>query len=103
MEFKLKDILFKRYGDPLALLRTYNLASLADFILYLFDMDIEDSIWETWLHKEWKKSFPEFKKAHYKGMYKEKTKLLSKEEEQAVINNAMRFIKPVNKAYKTGG
>jgi hypothetical protein len=97
MEFKLKDILFKRYGDPLSLLRTHSLASLADYILYLFDKDVEDSLWETWLQKEYKKSFPDFKKEHYKDMYRPKNKLLSKEEEQAAINNAMKFIKPVNK------
>lgn len=101
MEFKLKDILFKRYGDPLALLRTYTLANLADFILYLFEKEAEDSLWEVWLHKNQKDSFEDFKRNHLKKTNRQKTKLLSKEEEQAAINSAIRFIKPVNKGGET--
>lgn len=76
---------------------TYSLDGLADFILQLFDKQNEDELWDTWLHKEQKDDFKTFKKKYFKSMYKKKAKPLSKEEEEKVIANAMKFIKPVNK------
>lgn len=75
----------------------YTLDGLADFILQLYDKEKEDEIWQTWLHKEKQLSYEDFKKKHLKRMYKTKVKTLSKEEEQKIIENATRFIKPINK------
>ena len=70
---------------------------LADFVLQMFDKENEDEIWQTWLHKEMKLNYADFKKKYLKRMYKSKVKSLSKEEEQKIIENATRFIKPINK------
>ncbi len=75
----------------------YTLDGLADFILQLYDKEKEDEIWQTWLHKEKQLSYEDFKKKYLKRMYKTKVKTLSKEEEQKIIENATRFIKPINK------
>lgn len=90
-------MLFKRYSNPLDLMATYSLEGLADFILSLIDKDREEELWETWLHKDQDKSFEDFKKKYFKKLRKDKKEILSKEEEQKNIQNAMRFIKPINK------
>lgn len=76
---------------------TYSLEGLADFILQLYDKDSEDEIWQTWLHKEQTDNFKDFKKKYLKKLHKPKNKVMSKEEEQKAISNAVRFIKPINK------
>lgn len=76
---------------------TYSLEDLADFILSLIDKDREEELWETWLHKDQENSFGDFKKKYFKKLRKDKKEVLSKEEEQKNIQNAMRFIKPINK------
>lgn len=76
---------------------TYSLEGLGDFILQIFDKENEEEIWQTWLHKEYKDSYKEFKKKYLKKLYKSKVKVLSKEEEQRIIENATKFIKPINK------
>lgn len=76
---------------------TYSLEGLADFILQLYDKDSEDEIWQTWLHKEQTDNFKDFKKKYLKKLHKPKNKVMSIEEEQKAISNAVRFIKPVNK------
>lgn len=76
---------------------TYSLESLGDFILQLFDKENEEELWETWLHKEYKDSFKEFKKKYFKKMQRSNIKILSKEEEQKIIERATQFIRPINK------
>lgn len=63
----------------------------------MFDQEMEDEIRQTWLHKNIEMEYEEYKKKTLKRMYKPKTKEISKEEEKAVIQNAKRFIKPINK------
>lgn len=75
----------------------YSLESLADFILQLLDKENEDEIWQTWLHKERNLDYAEFKKKYFKKMHKSKLQALTKEEEERIIKNATRFIKPINK------
>lgn len=79
----------------------YSLESLVDFILQLFDKENEDEIWQTWLHKEKNLDYAEFKKKYFKKMRKSKVQTLSKEEEERIIKNAARFIKPINKGGET--
>ena len=93
----MKDLLFRRYANPLNLLSTYTLEGLADFILQLFDKEAEDEIWQTWLHKEMKDNYGAFKKKYLKRMHKPVKKALSKEEEKQIIERNMQFIKPINK------
>lgn len=77
---------------------TYSLEGLGIFIVQLFDKENEDELWQTWLHKEDKDNYKEFKNKYYKSMYKAKTKIISKKEEEKNIKNASKFIKPINKA-----
>lgn len=76
---------------------TYSLEGLADFILSMFDKDKEDELWETWLHKDQQNTFKDYKKKYYKKIRNTKKEALSKEEEQKNIENAMKYIKPINK------
>ena len=76
---------------------TYSLEGLADFILQLFDQESEDEIWQTWLHKDYKENYDAFKKKYLKRMHKSKTRAISKQEEQTVLANAIKFIKPITK------
>lgn len=76
---------------------TYTLEGLGVFILQLFDKENEDELWQTWLHKEQKDNYKEFKNKYYKSMYKSKPKSISREEEKENIKNASKYIKPVNK------
>lgn len=78
-------------------MRTYSLEGLSDFILQIFDQEMEDEIRQTWLHKNIEMEYGEYKKKTLKKMYKPKTKEISKEEEKGIIQNATRFIKPINK------
>ncbi len=76
---------------------TYTLEGLTDFILQLFDKENEDELYQTWLHKDHENSFKDFKKKYFKKMRTTKKEALSKEEEQKNIENAMKYIKPINK------
>lgn len=76
---------------------TYSLEGLSDFILQIFDQEMEDEIRQTWLHKNIEMEYEEYKKKTLKKMYKPKTKEISKAEEKEIIQNATRFIKPINK------
>ena len=76
---------------------TYSLEGLADFILQLFDQESEDEIWQTWLHKEYKDNYEAFKKKYLKRMHKPNKKVLSKEDELKIIEQNMKFIKPITK------
>lgn len=56
------DLLFKRYASPFLLLDQYiHSCRLAEFIDALVDVQNEELMWETWLHKVLDKSFDEFK------------------------------------------
>lgn len=99
--FKLKDLLFTRYADPLGLMSTYTLEGLADFVLQLYDQQNEDQLWEIWLNKQVEGDFSEFKKKHYKKIRSKKMQNLSEEEEKQIIENNTRFIKPIKKGGET--
>lgn len=59
---KFMDLLFKRYASPFLLLDQYiHSCRLAEFIDALVDVQNEELMWETWLHKVLDKSFDEFK------------------------------------------
>lgn len=90
-------MLFKRYADPLSLLRTYSLEGLADFILRLYDEENENQLWDVWLHRNVEGDFKTFKRKHHKKIRKKEQKPLSLEEEKEIIEKNMQFIKPVNK------
>lgn len=87
--------MFKRYGNPLDLLRTYRLAELTDFILYLQEVEQEERVYKQWLHTQMTQSFNDFKKQqNIQSMRKNKVKVSSKEEQQAALDYAFQFVKP---------
>ena len=79
----------------------YTLDGLADFILQLYDKEKEEEIWQTWLHKNTGMDYQEYKKKYLKKMHKPKVQTLSREEEERIMKNAARFIKPINKGGET--
>lgn len=93
-EHKLKDALFKRYNDPVALLKSYSLAELMDFFIFLVGEEQEDRLWEVWLHKPIEDSFKDFKRKRMKPIYKRKIKTISENEENALIERAKKFVDP---------
>lgn len=88
--------MYKRYGNPMELLRTYRLANLLDFILYLFETEREERVYNQWLHTNMQQSFKDFKAAqNYQSIRKkQKEKPVTKEEEKEMIDYALQFIKP---------
>jgi len=106
--------LWEKFADPKAVLRTYSLPGAVDFILYLFDKQQDDLIWETWLHRKPTKGegknekslgFEEYKKmakqnAQIRAINK-KAKVPSKEQETEQIKFAGQFIK-ARKEMKNG-
>lgn len=88
--------MFKRYGNPKDLLATFTLEGFSDFVLFLFDQDNQDQLFETWLHKDQESNFEDFKKKNYKKSQKQQSKELSEKEEKAIIADSFKFIKPTN-------
>ncbi|EAD0738589.1 peptide methionine sulfoxide reductase [Listeria monocytogenes] len=88
-------MLFKRYGNPLDLLRTYRIVDLTDFILYLQDTEQEERVYNQWLHTQMTQSFKEFKKQqNIQSVRKKKVQVTSKEAQQAALDYAFQFVKP---------
>lgn len=88
----MKDLLFRRYADPLKLLSTYTLKELGAFLVSLFGEQNEQELWEFYLHKvDSEISFKEFKKENTKS----KLKALTKEEEEQQIEWSSKFVKQI--------
>jgi uncharacterized protein YdaU (DUF1376 family) len=82
-------------------MRTYSLKRLADFILFIFEKEQEDILWDVWLHKDVNEDFKTFKKKKMRTIRKKKVKSVSKDDEQKAIALASRFIKTTD--HKEGG
>lgn len=85
----------------MALLRTYDMRGLFDFILFVFEEEQDDILWEIWLNKEVKEDFKTFKKSRSKSIRKKKIPKVTQEDEQKSIALASRYIKPIDE--KKGG
>lgn len=86
----------------MALLRTYRMKGLTDFVLQLYDEVSEDRLWNLWINKDVEENWKDFKKKHFKALYHgNKVKALTKEQEKQIIENNIRFIKPTNKGGET--
>ena len=94
-------MLYRRYANPLELLKTYSLKRASDFILYAADKESEARVYKLWLTQLNSMSgksineFEKFKKAQkYKPIRKQKgKKLVSKEEEKRRIDNVINIFK----------
>lgn len=76
------------------MLSTYRLVDLADFILWLFEEEREEKLYNQWLHTQMTQSFKEFKKQQMSANGIAETKIPSKEEQQKSLDFAYQFIKP---------
>ena len=58
-------MLYKRYGNPAALLSSYTIPGLLGFFQYILKEENEDNLWQLWLHKrtEHADNFEKFKQA----------------------------------------
>lgn len=74
-------------------LATYPLVRAVDFILYLYEKENEETLWETWLSKDIQQDFKEFKKEHTRALRVKPEQLISKERECENLDFAAQFIK----------
>ena len=59
----MRDKLFRRYANPLIVLETISPDALVDFILFIFDTQDEEELYNIWLHKDIDKTFDEITKS----------------------------------------
>ncbi|WP_147408669.1 MULTISPECIES: peptide methionine sulfoxide reductase [Vagococcus] len=87
-------MLWKRYANPLELLKTYSLEATADFLFYLMDKDKEELLWDMWVHTSMEKSFKEFKKMQNVQSLrkKQKTSIVTDEQEKELLKFASQFV-----------
>lgn len=82
------DLLFKRYASPFLLLDNYIISGmLVEFIDEFIDITNEETVYELWLHKEYKKNYQEFKAQ----FIKEKAKVDDSKVE-TVINDSFNIL-----------
>lgn len=96
-------MLWKRYANPLELLKTYSLEATADFFFYLMDKDKEELLWDMWVHTSMEKSFKEFKKMQnvQSVRKKQKTSVVTDEQEKELLKFASQFVN-INQQNKEG-
>ncbi|MGO3650960.1 peptide methionine sulfoxide reductase [Vagococcus sp.] len=96
-------MLWKRYANPLELLKTYSLEATADFFFYLMDKDKEELLWDMWVHTSMEKSFKEFKKMQNVQSIrkKQKTSVVTDEQEKELLKFASQFVN-INQQNKEG-
>ena len=68
---------------------------LFDFILFLFEQEQDDILWEVWLNKEIKEDYATYKKSRSLTLRKANIKKVTEDDEQKAIDLATRFIKPI--------
>ena len=68
---------------------------LFDFILFLFEQEQDDILWEVWLNKEIKEDYATYKKSRSLTLRKVNIKKVTEDDEQKAIDLATRFIKPI--------
>lgn len=76
------------------MLSTYRMADTLDFFAYLLEQERDEQLWEIWLHKPTKheNDFQKFKQASIEK-HKQKTNIMTKEQEEAAIAKAERILK----------
>lgn len=82
------DLLFSKYASPFSFVD--ELISNGDFlewVLSFIDFDNEKTVWELWLHKEFEKSFGEFKDSVLKKPEIETNLETTVKDSQNILNN----------------
>lgn len=93
-EFKIKDLLFKRYSNVNELLSTFNdFKDLTEYLLELLDKSMDEEIYEYYLHKSIFSdiSYSDFKDKITKQMQAEK---MTQKEVNEVMEEAFKYIVP---------
>jgi len=77
------------------LLSTLEPAKLMDFILYIFEQEEADELWQTWVNKDFEISFKEFKDKYFSALRepKEQTLKVNDEAIKTNVSRASQFIK----------
>lgn len=67
-----------------------------DFILFIFDQERDERLYNQWLHTSMQQSFKDFKKAQGQQNIRKKKaeKPVTKDEEKRLLDFATQFIKP---------
>lgn len=73
------------------LLSSYqDLGEIHELVLYLLEKEIEEQLWDVWVHKDIELSFEEFKsKAFKRGS---KAKELTEQEEEEIMRQAQEIL-----------
>ncbi|WP_349533027.1 hypothetical protein [Leuconostoc citreum] len=95
----MRDKLFRRYANPLIVLETISPDALVDFILFIFDTQDEEELYNIWLHKDIDKPFDEITKSLKKrrGNKNTSSDVLTANEAIERIKKAGTLIKPNEK------
>ena len=73
-------------------LATYPLDRAVDFVLYLYEKENEETLWEMWLSKDIEKDFKDFKKEQHQPIRKKPVDLITKDKERENLEFASQFI-----------
>lgn len=93
-EFKIKDLLYKRYSNVQELLKTFNdFNELLEFFVFLHDKSVDEEIYEYYLHKSAfsEISFEEFKSSIMTKVAAEK---MTDEDVDNIMQEAFKYVKP---------
>lgn len=70
---------------------TYSLGQAVDFILYLYEQENEETLWEMWLSKDIDEDFSEFKKKNMKTLRIKEKDVITPDKEQENLNFAAQY------------
>lgn len=93
-EFKIKDLLFKRYSNVNELLNTFSdFKDLSEYLLKLLDKSMDEEIYEFYIHKSILSdiSYEDFKDKLIKQVKAEK---MTVKEVNEVMEEAFKYISP---------
>ena len=68
------------------------MSGLADFLVYLFEQELEEKLWEIWLAKDIDKDFKAFREERLAAVSPQKARQMSKAAEESAIRRAERIL-----------
>lgn len=86
----------------MSVLATYSLGRAVDFILYLYEKENEETLWEMWLSKDVEENFSDFKKKNLKTLRVSEKEVISADKAQENLDFAAQFFNFSGKEGKNG-
>lgn len=94
-EHIIKDKLYRRYGQPQELMKTYSLQGLARFLLYLIEQEQDDVLWELWLAKDVEDDYATFRQKKKQLLSRASTRANSAQLDREILERNSQYIKPI--------